>query len=129
MDLRIAFLIATVTLAGCMADPPSYLSFINGTNIEMRVSSVQVNGRQVSSMLITVPPSTVEKSRSNASSSDVRLTDEAKVLAIVVQNESTVTASCVLPRRPDGVCVVYARFSGGESLHCGFDCYDSSASK
>jgi hypothetical protein len=126
---QLSFLIATVALAGCMGDAPSHLSLINRTDVAMRVASVQVNGKHVSSMSITVPPSPIGKPRISTGVFEVLLPEHAKVVAMIEQNGSTVAASCALPRRPDGVCIALVSFSGSESLRCGFDCYDSSASK
>lgn len=114
-------------LAGC-SQSPAGLKVLNATNTEARMTAVSVNGKNVLAQVVLVPAGTAQMYSPEGHVPGASLWG-GETLSITIDAERTpIAARCVLPPRPEGVCLVKARYDGSDALACGYDC-DNSASR
>ena len=122
MRTVVLFLAPVMLLQGCGGESRAGLKFLNDTETEVEVKSVQLNEKQVSLAAIILPPRTAQKYSPKGHVPHVSVADKDKLSATFHRNGASIRASCVIPTHSGGICLAHATYSGGEILRCWYDC-------
>ncbi len=109
-------------LQGCGVQSHASLKILNATETEAQFASIQVNGRQISTEPIALPPHTAQKYSPAAHVANVSLSGGETLAVTFVQNGRSMQSSCAVAPHPEGVCLVQARYAGRPELTCWYDC-------
>ena len=114
------FALLCVFLQGCDSRAP--LKVLNSTEAEVQITSIHVNDSVKSTERVTLPPRTAQQYSLDGHINNVSLSSGDTLVISFIQAGRQVQSSCVVARRPEGVCLVIARYDGSSSLICGKDC-------
>ena len=121
--IGLAGVVLLMTAAGCSMLGDASLKLTNATSFPAVATKVLINGESQDVSGISVPARSAQKYSPEGHIGRKVVVGGGELLEVTfhVQGRS-VRSECVVPKRPEGICLLRASFWGNSVLICGFDC-------